>query len=159
MVTLDCDLRCPHCLAVERGASVEAMSTATALGLVDQVADAGVEELLLTGGEPLSRRDLPRIVEHIGARGVSFSINTARLPLGETRRALERHPPEFVAVSLDGPARVHDEFRGMKGAFEEALESMRFFRSIGSRVAAGTTVTKHNLCSTSSCKSTGHGSS
>ncbi len=145
MVTLDCQLTCPHCLAA--GDPVSAMDVEAARALVDQVADAGVEELLLTGGEPLSSPLLPAIVEQIAQRGQAWSLNTARLPTGRIRDVLQRHPPDFVAVSLDGPRRVHDAFRGRIGSFDEALESMRFFRALGSQVAAGTTVTRRNIAS------------
>lgn len=143
LVTLRCPYRCPHCLAPS-GPSDE-LSTDDGLCLVDQVADAGIEELLLTGGEPLVRPDLPRLLERLGERGQSYSLNTAITPTGAIRDALERDPPAFVAVSLDGPERVHDRFRGAGGAFAGALESIRFFVDLGCRVAAGTTVTRRNV--------------
>ncbi len=143
LVTLRCPYTCPHCLAPS--APSAELGTGEGLALIDQVADAGVEELLLTGGEPLVRPDLPRLIERLAERGQPYSVNTAILPSGAVREALERDPPAFVAVSLDGPRRVHDRFRGAAGAFDGALESIRFFADLGCRVAAGTTVTRRNV--------------
>jgi radical SAM protein with 4Fe4S-binding SPASM domain len=76
---------------------------------------------------------------------VSWSLNTSTVPRGEVRRALERHPPAFVAVSVDGPAVIHDRFRGRLGALAESLAAIDFFAALGSVVAAGTTVTRRNF--------------
>jgi len=145
LVTTECQLTCPHCLASASSDSTESMPLALALSLVDQIADAAIPELIVTGGEPLGYLYLPEILARMAERGVRWSLNTARMPAGAALDAIERHPPEFVAVSLDGPRRVHDAFRGRIGAFNEALESMRLFRAFGSHVAAGTTVTRRNI--------------
>jgi radical SAM protein with 4Fe4S-binding SPASM domain len=145
MATLRCPLRCPHCLAAGNGQRPADMPLESALPLVDQVADMGVDEFLVTGGEPLAREDLGEVIRHLARRGVSWSLNTAVMPPAALRGVLAEHPPQFVAVSLDGPAAVHDGFRGRDGAFEEALEAIRFFSGLGGcDVTAGTTVGRHN---------------
>ncbi|MCY2929438.1 MAG: radical SAM protein, partial [Planctomycetota bacterium] len=146
MATLRCPLSCAHCLAAGEGDDVADMPLARALGLVDEVAGMGVGEFLVTGGEPLVREDLTAVIERLGRRGVSWSLNTAIMPTGAVRRALEEHPPHFVAVSLDGPAEVHDAFRGRPGSQAGSLEAIAFFsRLSGCEVAAGTTVTTRNF--------------
>lgn len=145
MATLRCDLSCPHCLTSGSGSDTPDMPLPQAENLIDQVAEMGVHEFLLTGGEPLLRPDLPEVVAHLQQRGVRYSINTAKMPGEEVRKAIEGYPPVFAAVSLDGPRTVHDEFRGKAGSFEEALDAIRFFGSLpGTSVCAGTTVTSHN---------------
>jgi radical SAM protein with 4Fe4S-binding SPASM domain len=116
------------------------------LRLIDQVADMGVQEFLLTGGEPLIREDLPQIVDYLGRTGVNWSLNTAAMPSHSLRTSIERSRPGFVAISLDGPEEVHDSFRGRSGAWREALDSIEYFRGLdGVRVCAGTTVTRLNF--------------
>ncbi len=145
MVTTRCPMICPHCLA-DAGTSGRDMSDEVFGAALDGVANNRVEELLLTGGEPLARGDLPKLVEDLGTRGISWSLNTAWSPDATQRRAIERHPPGFVAVSLDGPAAVHDAFRGVDGAHRRALDAIRWFSSLdGCTVTAGTTVTRRNL--------------
>jgi len=115
-------------------------------GLIRQVAEASIPEFLVTGGEPFVREDLPSVIGILRRHGVSWSLNTSAYPNKETRSAMERHPPAFAAVSLDGPRDVHDGFRQRLGSYEECLESMRFFQGLeGCDVTAGTTVTTTNL--------------
>jgi radical SAM protein with 4Fe4S-binding SPASM domain len=143
LATLRCPLSCPHCLAAGEGGPE--LTFDEVRRLVDEVAALGVPELLVTGGEPLAREDLAEVVGYLGVRGVPWSLNTAAAPDERQRRAMERCPPGFVAVSLDGPRAVHDAFRGRPGAFDEALAAIRFFTGLpGCRVAAGTTVTAAN---------------
>jgi radical SAM protein with 4Fe4S-binding SPASM domain len=144
MTTLRCPLSCEHCLAA--GDDAEDMSFHDAARLIEQVAELGVEEFLLTGGEPLTRRDLPEIIGVLRANGVRWSLNTALMPDRRTREAITQHPPGFVAVSVDGPEKVHDAFRGRAGTFQKAMESIAYFSEVApGAVAAGTTVTARNV--------------
>ncbi|MCE5279115.1 MAG: SPASM domain-containing protein [Planctomycetaceae bacterium] len=145
MATLRCPLSCGHCLAAGDH-TMSDMPIETALRLVDEAADMGVGEFLVTGGEPLCRADLRPVLECLSQRRLPWSLNTAIMPVGELREAIETHPPRFAAVSLDGPKDVHDSFRGRGDSFEQALAAIRFFSGLGNcRVAAGTTVTTHNF--------------
>jgi AdoMet-dependent heme synthase len=146
MATLRCPLDCPHCLAAGSSSGFADMPLPEVECLISQVARAGIPEFLVTGGEPLIRDDLPEVIDLLRLHNVPWSLNTSAHPNRATRLAIERHPPAFVAVSLDGPQQVHDEFRRRSGSFDECLESMAFFQSLaGCDVTAGTTVTTTNL--------------
>ncbi|MFH1732194.1 MAG: radical SAM protein [Planctomycetota bacterium] len=146
MATLRCPLSCPHCLAVSQESGFEDMPLGVARSLVRQIAEMGVGEFLVTGGEPLARADLPGVIDALAEHKVSWSLNTACMPSERLQRAIESYPPAFTAVSLDGPAETHDAFRGRDGAFDDALRSIRYFAGLdGCSVAAGTTVTTSNF--------------
>jgi len=145
MATLRCGLRCEHCLAAESEAGFEDMPIEKVRGLIDEVAQMGVGEFLVTGGEPLARADLAEVIDYLGRKRVNWSLNTAAMPDKSLREVIASNRPGFVAVSLDGPKPVHDTFRGKAGAYDEAVEAIRFFKSLeGVRVCAGTTVTSRN---------------
>ncbi len=144
MITERCSLSCPHCLSSPPSTRPE-LDLLVAARLLDEIAALGVPELLLTGGEPLDRPDLPALLRLIAERRLPWSLNTARLPDREARAAIETWPPMFVAVSVDGPEPLHDRFRGRAGCFAEAAAAIRYFRGLGVDVAAGTTVTRQNL--------------
>ncbi len=145
MATLKCNLSCRHCLSVSLDNGFADMPLPSVKILIDEIAEMGVEEFLVTGGEPLSRNDLPEIVDYLGFKGQNWTLNTAVMPSGYQMKAFRKNSPGFVAVSLDGPRKIHDSFRGRKGAWKEAIEAIHFFRSLpGVRVCAGTTVTSHN---------------
>ncbi len=145
MATLRCGLSCAHCLAVSHDTGFADMPLEKVLGLIDEVAAMGVAEFLVTGGEPLAREDLAEVIAHLGRRRVNWTLNTAAMPSRSLREAIAANKPGFVAVSLDGPREVHDAFRGKRGAYDEAIEAIRFFKSLdGVRLCAGTTVTTRN---------------
>jgi radical SAM protein with 4Fe4S-binding SPASM domain len=145
MATLRCGLRCEHCLAVSRESGFSDMPLEKVRGLIDEIAAMGVREFLITGGEPLVREDLAEVIEYLGRKGMWWTLNTAAMPGKDLLQVIERDKPGFVAVSLDGPRPVHDAFRGRAGAWDEAMEAIRFFQSLGGvRVCAGTTVTSRN---------------
>ncbi len=144
MATLRCDLACPHCLAAD-GPEMADMPLDRVERLLDQIAGMGTREFLVTGGEPACRPDLPEVVAMLGRRGINWTLNTAVSPGQRLRAAMKEYPPRFVAVSLDGPERVHDRFRGRAGAYRDALEAIRFYREVcRGGVVAGTTVTARN---------------
>jgi len=145
IATARCPLSCPHCLTDSSAKRNGEMSTQAAYSLIDQVAALGVGEFLITGGEPLTRTDLPKLIERLATRNVGWSLNTACMPSAEQRRTIEKCPPMFVAVSLDGPREVHDKFRGRYGAYDDALQAIRYFSSLPCPTAAGTTVTTDNF--------------
>jgi len=145
MATLKCSLACCHCLSWSGTGSYEEMSLETVQDLLYQVSKMAVREFLLTGGEPLEREDLPEVICSMGQLDIPWSLNTARMPSCIQRKAIEKNPPGFVAVSLDGPSEIHDSFRGSDGAFQEAMDSIKYFKSLGCvEVCAGTTVTRYN---------------
>ena len=146
LVTARCPLSCAHCLAPGEAAGGAELTLEEGAQLIDEIAALGVPELLLTGGEPLARADLPELIAHLERRRVAWSLNTAVLPDAPSQAALRRYPPAFVAVSLDGPRAVHDDFRGRAGAYDDALAALRFYATLdGCQVAAGTTVTALNF--------------
>ena len=146
MATQGCSLSCPHCLCGEEGPPADELSLDEACGLVDQAAAMGAAEFLVTGGEPLERADLPDVIDRMRERGLRWSLNTSAYPGRALRKAMEKYPPCFAAVSLDGPREFHDAFRGRKGAFNQSLEALRYFaRLTGGNATAGTTVNARNL--------------
>lgn len=145
MATLSCRFNCEHCLTVSRETGFSDMPLEKVRELIDEIAEMGVREFLVTGGEPLVREDLPEVINYLGSKGMNWTLNTAVMPSERLRKALARNSPGFVAVSLDGPREVHDSFRGYAGAWDEAVDAIRFFKSLeGVKVCAGTTVTSRN---------------
>jgi len=139
MVTGQCAGSCRHCMTAP-GLGMRDLDKKEAESLLDDVARMGVDELLITGGEPLDRSDLPELVDAIRDREIRWSLNTARAPSSALLRAMRQWPPCFAAVSVDGPERVHDEARGWTGAYEESMQAIRVLSELTEgNVAAGTT--------------------
>jgi radical SAM protein len=149
-VTLACDLVCLHCRASAQPAPhPDELTTEQALALVDQVATFPRRpNLVLSGGDPLKRHDLTRIIEHATAAGLHVALTPSATPLA-TREALERVQQAGVralGISLDGAdAATHDAFRGWEGSFRRTMEMLDDARRLGLPVQVNTTVTSRNV--------------
>lgn len=76
-ITWRCDADCRDCYAARhRRLEVAELPTDQALRLVDRVAEWGVFQLAIGGGEPLLREDLPRVVRHARERGLLVHVTT-----------------------------------------------------------------------------------
>jgi MoaA/NifB/PqqE/SkfB family radical SAM enzyme len=84
----------------------------------------GVEWVVLTGGEPLMHSDLFRLSALLRGRGIRTTILSTGLLL-ERNAARIAEGVDEVIVSLDGPAKIHDEIRRVPGAFDLLAKGVR----------------------------------
>lgn len=148
-ITRACALSCVHCRAEAiPQRDPRELTTEEAFGVLDQIVELGKPILVVTGGDPMMRRDVFDIIGGAVERGlkVGFSPSATRLV---TRTAIERVRDvgvDMVHVSLDGScAEVHDAFRRVDGAFQRTMEIVHDVRDVGLPLQIGTTVSRHNL--------------
>ncbi len=147
-ITRACQLSCRHCRArAQRQRNPLELTTEEGLGLIDQVKDMGCPLLVLTGGDPMMRPDLPQFIEHAISRDLRVSLAPSATPL-LTRQALEtirQAGMARISVSVDGStAGPHDAFRGTKGAFQRAMEIINDAQAVGLSFQINTTVSRYN---------------
>ena len=150
-VTRACQLVCTHCRAdAIRTRNPFELTTDEGRHLLDDLASFGTPRplVVLTGGDPFERPDLPELVAH----GTSIGLNMALSPSVTdrlTRSVLEElHEAgaKAVSLSLDGAtAHSHDSFRGVEGVFDATLDAARTVTDIGFRLQINTTVTRGNV--------------
>lgn len=115
LVTSRCDGRCPTCLWRER--TPGEMDTDAVCWLYEQAGRAGIAHLVLWGGEPLLRADLPRLLA--AARGAGMA--TTLISNGSTiegRWPALRGLVDVLILSLDDVGSAHDRLRGLPGLYE-----------------------------------------
>ena len=105
-VTDRCNLRCQYCMPEQDYVWLprESLLTFEEVGaIVDAFTPLGVDRVRLTGGEPLLRRDLPRLVESLAARSsiVDLALTTNGVLLASQARALRGAGLHRITVSLD----------------------------------------------------------
>ena len=145
--THKCNLSCKHCYSDSGGIREEELTTAEALDVVDQLADAGVTALAFSGGEPLTRKDFFTVAGHAVDRGRYVSVATnGTLLTREMARKLKQAKIHYVEISIDGAtAKTHDAFRGVPGAFDGAVTGLKNAVAEDLTACIATTVTKSNL--------------
>ena len=110
-----------------------------------QARDAGMVFLLLTGGEPLLRKDFPEIYEGLKALGLIISINTNGYFLdGETAALFEKNPPSRLNVSLYGA--TDETYRRVCGvpAFTRVSKNIKRMKDMGIPVRINCSITPEN---------------
>ncbi len=146
-LTTGCNLRCVHCRAsAQELASPHDLSTSEALRVVDDVSSYARPILVLSGGEPLFRKDIFEIASHATERGLLVALATNGTLLSpEVAVRLKRSGVRRVAISLDGAdEKTHDKFRGIPGSFVSALRGLRAAQAEGISTQINTTVTRSN---------------
>lgn len=145
-VTQACNLRCAHCYAqAVKEVGKGELSRKEALSLIDDLGRFGVPVILFSGGEPLMRKDLVDLAAYAVDQGIRAVISTnGTLITKEKARELSEVGLSYVGVSLDGMERVHDKFRGSKGAFREALAGIRNCQEAGLKVGLRFTINRMN---------------
>ncbi len=126
-LTSACNLKCPHCYldAGERGH--RELATRECLDLIDEMSALGTEMLVLTGGEPILRKDIFSIARYASDKGIMVVMGTNGVLIDEERAAgLKESGVRGVGISLDSlSSQKHDSFRGMRGSWEKTVEGLR----------------------------------
>ncbi len=146
-VTGKCNYKCRHCYLDAPEGIYGEVSTEEALAIVDQIAQCGIPRVLLTGGEPLIRKDFWQIVDRLVEKDIRIEqiytngwLVTDELLDGFEKRCLK---PEF-SISFDGLG-WHDWMRGIKGAEEAAVQALKRCIARGFPVDVEMCVHKGNL--------------
>ncbi len=146
-ITRRCNLKCVHCYAHAKDIEFEnELTTAEGKALIDDLAQFGAPVLLLSGGEPLVRKDLPELAEYAVQKGMRAVISTnGTLIDRNTAQILKKIGLSYVGISLDGMEDVNDRFRGVKGAFQKALDGIRNCKEAGIKEGLRFTINKFNV--------------
>ena len=148
-MTKACALACRHCRAqAQPQRHPMELSTQEGFDLLDQMAEFGNRPIvILTGGDPLMRRDLFAFVGYGLEKGlrVALSPSATALVRPETLRWLKDAGLSRISFSLDGAnSQTHDAFRGVPGSFQRTLECAADAAEAGLSVQLNTTVTRYN---------------
>ena len=148
-LTARCNFKCPMCyvhLTQEQvNARGEELSAAQWLQIAQQARDSGMVFALLTGGEPLLRKDFFEIYRGMKRMGLMISINTnGSLLSGEILEQFKQEPPMRFNISLYGGCR--DTYRSMcgKDMFEQVVNNIRALREADINVSVNLSITPYN---------------
>ncbi len=145
-ITPQCNLKCAHCYRESSITNDEAvLSDEKCLQFVDEIKDVKPPVVLLTGGEPLLRKNIFDIIKkckNVGLR-VGLSTNGTLITDGLAKK-LKEYDVDYVGISIDGEESFHDEFRGMPGAFRQSWDAIKRLNDIGIKTGIRFTITDGN---------------
>jgi radical SAM protein with 4Fe4S-binding SPASM domain len=143
--TQACNLRCQHCYAACDGTIGNELSFEEGTALLDDLASAGVQVILLSGGEPLMRDRILDLVDHAASVGLRPVLSTNGMCMTPAIAArLAAAGLGYVGISLDGGRETHNAFRCSEKAYDGALAAVRYCQDAGLKVGLRFTLTNQN---------------
>jgi radical SAM protein with 4Fe4S-binding SPASM domain len=148
-LTLACDQKCVHCGPRAGIARDDELTTDECVRLVAELAELGVQEVTLIGGEAYLRDDFILVIRAIRSHGMHATLTTGGYNLGRERAdAMVEAGIESVSVSIDGLQPHHDLLRAREGSWARAFAALGHLRAAGADVTANTQInalTRHDL--------------
>jgi len=145
--TRACNLKCVHCYLDAGSPAEEELSTGEALRLISSVAELGAKSLVFTGGEPLLRKDLLKLIQHTHDLGIHPVLATnGTLLTNATLKILKRVGAgvAFNLPALDGT--IYSTFTGVDSKNKDTvLETIQECLRDGLQCTLGVAVTNLNL--------------
>lgn len=141
-----CNLKCVHCYSQSKDIEYPGeLSTKEAKAMLDGLAEYGAPVILFSGGEPLMREDLMDLITYAKDKGLRAVISTnGTLITEEKAEELKQFGLSYVGISLDGLKETNDKFRGIEGAFDDALMGIRNCLKMEIKVGLRFTINKRN---------------
>ncbi len=156
-LTYRCNLACEHCyldaggtplVGTENFADRSELGTEECFRVIDEIAAFAPECVtILTGGEPLLRRDILEIVRRASDRGLWVVVGTNGVSITENlAKRLAEAGARGLSLSLDAlDADTHDRFRRVRGAWRNTVEGAQILNRTGLPFIVQTTAGAHNL--------------
>ena len=126
-ITYNCNLNCFFCdrQTLYRDKLNKDLELSKAKMVVDNLADADVMTLGITGGEPLLRNDLEELAEYAKDKGLITALSTNGTLVTRSRAQRLVNSFRSISISLDGLSDTHDSIRGKKGAYDKAIQGLK----------------------------------
>ncbi len=137
-ITYKCNLNCFFCdrQAIYRDKLNKDLTLSEAKTVIDNLADADVMAIGITGGEALLRNDLEDIIEYAVDKGLVVTLSTNGTLLTRSRAKKLVNLVQSISISLDGLSDTHDEVRGKKGAYAGAIRGIKILAETNPRSCA-----------------------
>jgi len=150
-LTERCNLDCRHCYINQPAGSPQAKVVELPLSEIMRIADEGVSLgalwCLITGGEPLLRRDFPDVYMGLKSKGLLVSVFTnATLIQDEHIRLFKAYPPRDLEVTVYGvTTETYEAVTRKPGSFRAFQRGLDLLQSAGIPVRLKTMALKSNL--------------
>jgi MoaA/NifB/PqqE/SkfB family radical SAM enzyme len=142
MITRKCNYRCRGCNVWKEQDKRELSTEEVKRGL-DILKSLGIIELVISGGDPLLRKDAPEIIEHASKLFVTTVYDNGSM----AKKHLEAlRNVDFVALSIDSlDPEKNDYIKAVPGAWKKAMDAVKTLHNEGINVSVTPTISQLNL--------------
>lgn len=148
LVSSSCNLACPHCYGnAHKKRDPHDLSFRSWRKIIENLSNAGVYGIIITGGEPLLREDLEKIIVEAIEHTLEVSLITNGALLTKKRiKSITSTGISQIMISLDSSIpEVHDAFRGSKGIFTKIRDAIPFLQDNDIKIMIITALTRYNI--------------
>lgn len=144
LITKLCNLRCYYCYALDEitNKNIKDHPLDELMGLVDEIYESGCRWINILGGEPLLRKGIDGLIDHMHSKGMFIEITTNGFYVHKHIEALKK--VDHVAISLDGNKLSNDKTRG-KDSFEKIVKGIECAVENGIKVRIHATLCKRTM--------------
>ncbi|MHB9296063.1 putative mycofactocin radical SAM maturase MftC [Pillotina sp. SPG140] len=140
-LTERCNLACCFCYN-----SQKPTDSKLAIEIIQRIAEEGVPEIVLTGGEPLLHPDFTQILAYCSKLFVKVMIQTNGTLINDAiADSLYTNAVYEVNISLHGDATRHDRLTQVTGSHHDTVEALKCLTARGIRVSSNFVLTKTNI--------------
>src|SRR5699024_2860759 len=140
-----CNLTCKHCLNDSGKRIPNQLSTEELVNLIKDLAEAGVQDIRFTGGEPLLFEDVYKLISLASELGIYTSIGTnGTLITSDIANKLKNSGLKKAVVSIDGTEEKHNSIRGV-GSYQKAIKGIENLLSQGIKVRVNSVLMRSNM--------------
>ena len=136
LVTSVCDMRCTHCFFTDQLDDLprkKLQMTTREIETISETLGGNLGVLILAGGEPFTRKDLPEIARafhannHLESIYITSNGQIQQRIFPDVVRMLEENPRLNVtmALGIDGPQAQHDRIRQKPGSWDIVMDTAR----------------------------------
>ena len=143
-ITWKCNWRCVHCYQDDH--SLQNLSLEDIIHLIDELYYCGTMHVIITGGEPLVRKDIFEILRYIRQKGIGITLYTNGHLVNDS---MAEELSELVAIAeislLAGDEHLHDELSRVRGSYKRTLYAINALKKRGVDVIVKTPILKPAL--------------
>ena len=147
-LTRECGLGCADCTSTQGRTRTHELTTYEAYKTIDQIGSARPQRFVISGGDPLARKDIFEIVQYARRRGLEPAVNispTQRLT-ADRISLLRRNGLTRLIFSINGSSpKRHDSETGVEGSFAATVRALRWGQDSGLPIEINTLITRKSV--------------
>lgn len=143
-VNLQCNLKCEFCISESKPNGFAGLPTGDAIGVISRLVEAGVKRIDFSGGDPLLRRDLHKLLTYAKEQGINSVVTTNGAMIDDGHIELLKETVSAIQVSIDGPNDLHNSLRGAD-VYDRTVANARKLAAAGCKVRISSVIFKRNL--------------
>lgn len=142
LITRQCNYKCAGCNVWKEQDKNELATDEVITGL-DILKDLGIVELVISGGDPLLRKDIDEIIEHASKLFVTTVYDNGSMA---AKKVDILKKVDFAALSIDSLDEAkNDSIKAVPGAWKNAMNAVEVLQKAGVHVAVTPTISQKNI--------------